>query len=104
MRATSETFISPTQEYSEKYNGITVRFEVKGGTIEALEKIGVLEGSILVNENYGKLPKVEKWWIYNSVYFKGENSQVNIGLRMGRALEIFNENMIKFEKIRGIDK
>jgi hypothetical protein len=39
--ATSETFISPSQEYAQGYNGVTVKFSVRAGTPDALAGIGI---------------------------------------------------------------
>ncbi len=105
--ATSETFISPTQAYSEKFRGVLVKFNVKAGTKDQLKSVGVSDGSKLVKQQEGNLPKVTKGWAdENKAYFKTETrksdnqQQVNIGLGKGKALDIFNKNIESHEVIQ----
>ena len=37
----------------------------------------------------------------NNAFFKGEGTQTNIGLGKGKALEIFNSNIIYFKRTGG---
>ena len=97
--ATNETFISPTQSFSEEYNGITVEFKVKAGTTNELANIGVRDSSRIVEDVYGNMPLVSKGWTANNAYFKGENGQINIGLGKGTALDIFNNNIAGYELV-----
>ncbi|OEK08058.1 hypothetical protein A8C32_16520 [Flavivirga aquatica] len=92
--ATSETFISPTRAFSEAYEGILVEIKVKKGTLDALRKIGVGDGTNLVKQSVGDLPKVSKGWTEAKAFFKKEGSQVNVGLGKGEALKTFNENIV----------
>ena len=107
LPATTETCISPTKSYSEQYDGALVEFKVKAGTTQALEEIGVRNGSSIVAEKYPNMPKVSKGWNQNNTFFKGEgisgnksigDPQINIGLGKGKALDIFNDNIINFER------
>lgn len=64
-------------------------------------KIGVGNNSEQAIKDYGILPQVKKGWTQNNAFFKGEGSQTNIGLGQGKALEIFNSNLLNFKKVRG---
>ncbi len=44
------------------------------------------------------MPACPKGWGTDYAYFKGEGEQTNIGLGQGRAREIFNQNLIGFER------
>lgn len=98
---TGETFISPTQAFSEGYDGVTVKFVLQGGTTNRLLGIGVGNNSSQAVADYGVLPEVSSGWPERSAFFKGEGSQTNIGLGQGPALEIFNQSIIDFEVIGG---
>ncbi len=101
LPSTNETFISPTELYSRKYNGVTVRFEVNNGTTNSLLEIGVGNNTNQSIKDYGILPRVKGGWNINNAFFKGEGLQTNIGLGKGRALEIFNSNIVKFNAVGG---
>ncbi len=101
LHGTSETFISPTQSFSDNYHGITVKFEVNKGTTASLLQIGVSNNSGQAIKDYGFLPQVMKGWNENYAFFKGEGIQTNIGLGIGRGLEIFNSNIINFTVVGG---
>jgi RHS repeat-associated protein len=98
--ATSETFISPTQGFSESYEGVLVKFTVKPGTTEALEGIGVRDNSRIARSEYPEMPPVASGWKEDKAFFKGEGNQVNIGLGKGTALDTFNQNIESHEKVR----
>ena len=101
VKPTGETFISPIKGYSQKYDGVLVEFTTKPGTKSALEEIGVKNNSILTNNEYPNMPlvnSVENWTI-NNAQFKGEGTQINIGLGKGAGLEIFNINIIGYNKM-----
>lgn len=102
LPATRETFISPTQSFSSNYNGITVQFDVKKGTTNSLLEIGVSNNSRQAIKDFGILPQVSSGWNINNAYFKGEGLQTNIGLGKGKALEIFNSNIISFKAVGGL--
>ena len=108
LTASSETFTSPTLTYIKNtgYNGTIVKFQMKTGTIDKLVKIGVRNDSgEKMMLNFSKMDRVKKGWTTNNALFKTEGGnynieQVNIGLGKGKALEIFNENIINFEIIK----
>lgn len=101
VQPTGETFISPTQSFSEDYDGVTVRLEVRQGTTKQLTQIGVSDGSRQATKDYGPMPACTKGWGTDHAFFKGEGSQTNIGLGQGRAREIFNQNLIGFQRVGG---
>ena len=101
LPATSETFISPTYSFSSNYDGVTVEFELRNGTTNSLLEIGVGNNADQAIRDYGVLPQVSKGWTENNAFFKGEGTQTNIGLGQGKALEIFNSNIINFTQAGG---
>ncbi|OYO76095.1 hypothetical protein CG709_16320, partial [Lachnotalea glycerini] len=101
LQPTGETFISPTQSFSEDYSGITVEIKVNKGTTSQLEIIGAKNDSNITNSTYPNMPYVDKGWTINNAQFKGEGDQINIGLGKGKGLEIFNSNIIDFNKVGG---
>lgn len=112
-----ETFISPSSTYVQKYNyGITLEFKLKPGTTDELMKIGVKNrGNGVMTDpmyNYLKLQKAPNGWGNKYAMFKLETTlqktplikdkyNVNIGLGKegGTALEIFNKNLIDYNRI-----
>jgi len=99
LPATSETFISPTRSFSEGYNGVLVKFEIDNAALAKLKDIGVRDSALLTTERYAEMPLVEKGWKEVSAFFKAEGDQINIGLGNGKALEIFNEGIVKFTRL-----
>lgn len=101
LPVTKETFVSPTKSFSDAYDGVTVEFSLKLGTTQSLYDIGVGNNSKQALADFGTMPQVFKGWTENNAYFKGEGNQTNIGLGQGRALEIFNTNIISFKPVGG---
>ena len=104
VQGTRETFISPTKGYSEKYDGVLTEIKVKKGTTERLAKIGYRDESNLVRAKYSSMPQMknrpkEDSWILHNSYFKNEGGQINIGLGIGDALDIFNDSIIGFKRV-----
>jgi len=99
--ATSETFISPSQAYAQRYAGITVRFSVRGGTQDALAGIGIRDSSAVASAAYPGMPSPLNFsgWTRTSAYFKGERGILNIGLGRGPGLDIFNDAILGFEVV-----
>jgi RHS repeat-associated protein len=100
LPATSETFISPTESFSQNYNGALVRFDMKPGTTDALAKIGVRDTSPKAVETYPDMPVVSKGWNDFNAFFKGEGEQINIGLGRGAGLDTFNSLIEGLTRIR----
>ncbi|MDO5051724.1 MAG: DUF6531 domain-containing protein [Pseudoclavibacter sp.] len=70
--ATGETFISPSREYAEKYNGALVELNVQPGTRAQLEQIGVRDPSPASARDYPDMPLSYPGWNRNNAYFKNE--------------------------------
>lgn len=97
----SETFISPTREFSEAYEGILVEFTLRKGTTDALMSVGVRDASTAALARHTSMPLVSKGWTTTSAYFKGEGrDHINIGLGNGTALNTFNDGIIGFRRLR----
>ena len=102
---TGESTTSPTLDFSEKYEDYLIQFKVKRGTIKQLEKIGVAARNHReILRLYPSLGKDIAPWSEESARFKLERNQVNICLGKGRALELFNDNIIEFKLVRKGDK
>ncbi|MCU6433692.1 Ig-like domain-containing protein [Undibacterium sp. Jales W-56] len=95
--ATAETFISPTKQFSQAYDGVLVQFNMKPGALSALESIGVRDASVLAKGTYGDMSLVSKGWSSSNAFFKAEGTQINIGLGKGTALETFNSYIKNFQ-------
>ncbi|WP_414943219.1 polymorphic toxin-type HINT domain-containing protein [Amycolatopsis sp. cmx-11-32] len=101
LSATRETFISPTRAFSEDYDGILVRFTVRKGTTESLSDIGVRDASAASARAFPNMGLVSRGWRETSAFFKGKGAgHVNIGLGGGKALDIFNDGIVGFERLR----
>ncbi|MEV4604365.1 RHS repeat-associated core domain-containing protein [Amycolatopsis sp. NPDC049253] len=99
--ASSETFISPSREYSARYEGNLVKFSLAPGTIEALEEVGVkAPNQPYLDDIYPNMPTSFTGWNRKDVaLFKSERGVVNIGLGRSGALEIFNNGISGYEVI-----
>lgn len=97
LRATTETFISPTRKFSEGYQGVLVKFQVASGTTEALRGMGVRAHGAKSAALLPDLPQVKSGWGKNKALFKPEGDQINIGLGKGKALDVFNDSIKGFE-------
>ncbi|WP_447908392.1 RHS repeat-associated core domain-containing protein, partial [Serratia fonticola] len=104
LKGTSETFISPTQGFSEGYLGNLVELNLNEGATEKLVNIGVRDTSLKVKELYPEMPTVSSGWKNKNAYFKKEDDQINIGLGTGYALDLFNENITSINLIKKINK
>lgn len=109
MPGTGECTTSPNQAFSEDYTGYLMKFKVKNGTIDELKDIGVTDGHILVEQQFGNMPTnadIGGGWNQTRARFKVETlsstntPQVNIALGQGDALNIFNDNILEFQLIQ----
>ena len=98
LPATTETSTSSVQAYSSRFDGVLVKFRLEPGTTEALLDIGVREEGQPLTSTLG-LPVGSEGWGSLNARFKQERGQVTIALGFGRALEIFNQNIVEFEKV-----
>lgn len=94
--ATSETFVSPSEAYSRGYNGVLVRITAKPGTMDQLAGIGV-SANPGTSAILPGMPSAAKGWTATNAMFKVEGSVLNTGLGRGRALDMFNQNIVKYE-------
>jgi hypothetical protein len=98
--ATGETFISPSLQFAQQYNGVTVQFDVQAGTTEPLMDMGVRNSANgFGGTAYESLPIVNSGWTSTNAYFKWENGVVNVGLGNGPALNTFNSNIVNFSLV-----
>ena len=74
LRATSETFISPTKSFAQGYDGVLAKITLKPGTTKALQSIGVRDASVLTRAAHPNMPMVLKGWKSNNAFFKGERN------------------------------
>lgn len=96
---TTETSISPVLSYSSGYNGVTVKFTMAPETSEQLQKIGIAANPPAA----AQLPDLSTQigpWMQTNVRFKVEGGQMTTQLGQGPGINIFNQNMIQFEKVR----
>ncbi|MGR4049463.1 hemagglutinin repeat-containing protein [Kosakonia cowanii] len=99
MPATTETSVSPILGYSSKYDGVTVKIAVKPGTFSELEKIGIAANSAAAKELPNMSTQTGKWMDTNT-RFKVEGGQMTTQLGQGKGMEIFNKNIVHFEKVQ----
>ena len=99
MPATTETSVSPVLGYSSQYNGITVKITVKSGTFAELEKIGIAANEPAAKQFPNMSNRTGKWMQTNT-RFKVEGGQMTTQLGQGKGIEIFNHNIVDFERVR----
>jgi hypothetical protein len=99
LAPTTETSISPVLSYSSTYDGITVKFTVQPGTSESLQEIGIAANRPASIE----LPELSTRtgpWMQTNVRFKVEGGQMTTQLGQRPGIDIFNGNIIQFERVR----
>ena len=74
LSATSETFITPSADYAAQYEGVTVEFQVQGGTTAALAEVGVRDSSNLVSSAYPDMPSLSSGWTSDSAFLDSIHS------------------------------
>ena len=99
--ATTATSTSPLLSYSAsgKYDGITVKITTKPGTSAQLQKIGIAENKPAAAQFPTMSTRTGKW-MDEHARFKVEGNQMTTQLGQGKALEIFNKNILDFEPIK----
>ena len=109
--ASNETTTSPNISFVQNYDGVLVKFYVEPGTIEKLKAVGTTAHKnpdhSLVLGTFGSLPHGSSGWHPTKVRFKVEENknvnpffdQINIQLGSGYGLDIFNDNLLFFEKL-----
>ena len=99
MPATTETSVSPVLSYSSKYDGVTVKIVVKSGTFSELEKIGIAANKPASTQFPNMSTQTGKWMNTNT-RFKVEGGQMTTQLGQGKGMDIFNKNIVHFEKVK----
>lgn len=98
MPATGETSISPSLAYSSGYEGVTVRITTAPGTSAALQKIGIAANEPAAAQ-FSDMSMRPGSWVQENARFKVEGGQMTTQLGRGKALDIFNGNIVKFEVV-----
>ncbi|PKE30568.1 filamentous hemagglutinin [Rahnella sp. AA] len=98
LPATGETSISPVLSYSSKYDGIAVKFTLAPSTSAMLQEIGIAANKPASVQLPNLSTQTGKWNQTNA-RFKIEGGQMSTQLGQGSALDIFNSNIIQFNKI-----
>ncbi len=113
LPATKETSISPLESYASSYDGVLMRYSLASGTAEKLLSIGGYNNRGTLNF-YPDLSHAPKGWNEHmaSIKFEGQskpgkdlfyinNGQgvINTQLGKGVALDLFNDNLLKAERI-----
>ena len=93
---TGETSVSPLLEYSSKYDGHTVKITTQRGTSAQLQDIGIAANKPASIELPHLSTQTGKWNQTHS-RFKVESGQMTTQFSQGKALDIFNQNILDFE-------
>jgi hypothetical protein len=108
LTGTGETSLAPLKAYSAGYKGALVRLTVKPGTSAQLQEIGIAANEPAAAEFPGMSTGIGPW-NQTSARFKVEATGVmninsglgimNTQLGKGRGLDIFNANLLDFERL-----
>ena len=93
----------PTQHFSEAYEGVLVRFQMRAGTEKALRDVAVSAANLGTKRQFPSL-KLGGKWMDDGTLLKIERGQLNIGLGRGKGLDVFNENIVGHETLKVIRK
>jgi hypothetical protein len=96
---TGETSLSPVQNYSQGYDGVTFRITVKPGTSAELQQMAVAANSGTTRA-FPSLAERSGPWNQTNARFKVESGQTTTQLGKGSALRLFNSNIIKYDVVR----
>ncbi|MDR5777797.1 MULTISPECIES: hypothetical protein, partial [unclassified Caballeronia] len=97
---TTETSISPVLSYSSAYEGTTVKFTLAPGTSEQLQEIGIAANPPTAAQLPALSTETRRGWIYTNTQFKVEGGQMTTQLGKGPGIQIFNQNLVKFDLLR----
>lgn len=95
---TSETSISPAIACSLNYNGILVQFTLKSGTWAKIKEIALVTNKEEL-KLFPDLSFTKGHWVEEYAKFKKEADQITTQVGKGKALAIFNENIIGFQRV-----
>jgi insecticidal toxin complex protein TccC len=102
LTGTSETSISPAIAYSLKYNGVLVQFTVKPGTWAKIREIALVTNKEELNF-FPDLSFKKGDWLEEHAKLKKESNQITTQVGKGKALKIFNDNIIGFQRIERVN-
>jgi hypothetical protein len=86
------------QCHIERYDGVLIRLTTAPGTMDQLMNIGVA-GNVGTSRLFPNLPAAAKGWTQNNAMLKLEGTVVNTGLGRGEALSVFNQNIVRFDRM-----
>ncbi|SFV18125.1 hypothetical protein, partial [Pseudoduganella namucuonensis] len=92
---TTETSVSPSVAYSSKYDGVTVKITVAPGTSAQLQEIGIAANKPAAAQ-FPNMSTQTGSWMQTNARFKVEGGQMTTQLGQGRAIDIFNQNIVDF--------
>ena len=96
---TTETSISPSVAYSSKYDGVTVKITVAPGTSAQLQEIGIAANKPAALQ-FPEMSTQTGSWMQTNARFKVEGGQMTTQLGQGKAIDIFNQNIVDFGLVR----
>lgn len=99
----SEKMVSPTQHFSEAYEGVLVKFQMRPGSTGSLYDSAVSVANNATKKQFPSL-KLGGKWMDDGTILKIEKGQLNIGLGRGHGLDVFNENIVGYETLKVIRK
>ena len=85
--------------FSESYEGVLVKFNLKKDAFNELKSIGVKDTSELTGVTYPDMPGVSIGWKDNNVFFKTEDEKINLCLGSGKEWDIFNQGIASSERL-----
>ena len=92
---TTETSISPSMAYSSKYDGVTVKLTTLPGTSAQLQEIGIAANKPAATQ-FPNMSTQTGNWMQTNARFKVESNQMTTQLGQGKAIDIFNQNILDF--------
>ena len=108
LPGTGETSLAPLEVFSRDYDGVLLRLTTKPGTFEQLQEIGIAANKP-ASIAFPEMSTQTGRWNLTNARFKVEATrrlEINNGLGImntqlgrGTALDIFNDNLIYFEKL-----
>jgi hypothetical protein len=98
--ATYETFMSPSLKYAQRFDGVTVELTTTDRTLGALMEIGVKHNSVPAGL-LDTMPALRTGadWVMTDALFKFERGVLNIGLGRGTALDLLNNNLLRYRVV-----
>ena len=95
---TTETSISPSVDYSSKYDGVTVKITVAPGTSAQLQEIGITANKPAATQ-FPDMSTQTGSWMQTNARFKVEGGQMTTQLGHGNGIDILNQNIVDFKVV-----